>query len=160
MSRAVLNEPKQLVCDFCGSDFETVAKKNVRFCGTKCYQNSDKRKRAYNVPHRMKELSNSAGHRAKRKGIPHNINGDHLLGLWDSNGGKCCITGVPFDLSYGEKLQRGWSKANAPSLDRIVPELGYIKGNVRLVTFQVNCAMGAYPDEQFYEMCRKALEMK
>ena len=44
-----------------------------------------------------------------------------------------------------------------PSIDRIKPELGYIKGNVRLVTYQVNMAKGVYTDEDFFTMCSKAL---
>ena len=147
------------LCSFCGTSYQTRSRRS-KYCSKSCGENAGKRKRAYNVPSRLKELSNAAKHRSNSKGIPHDIDGDYLLKLWEENDGCCCVTGIPFDLSYSESLQKGWSKRNAPSLDRIIPELGYTKGNVRLVTFQVNCAMGVYSDEDFYDMCKKALESR
>lgn len=152
-------QPHTFSCQFCGKEATTLSTNGrTKYCSRTCSDNGRKRLRAYNVEGRLGELANSAKYRATPKGVPYNIDKEHLLELWKENDGKCCITGVPFDLSYSEKLQKGWSKKDAPSLDRIVPELGYVKGNVRLVAFQVNCAMGLYSDEDFYEMCRKALE--
>lgn len=156
MPRGIRKEPLQIICAFCGEPGETLSNK-AAYCSTKCAANGRKRKRAHDLPRRMADLSNGAKYRANRKSIPHNIDGPYLLQLWDDQGGKCAITGEPFDLSYGEGLQKGWSKHDAPSLDRIIPELGYVIGNVRLTTFQVNCAMGVYTDEQFYKMCELAL---
>ena len=148
--------PVTLVCGFCSEDYTTTSNRS-KYCSVRCSHNAHKRKRAFNIPRRMKDLADSSRRRAEKKGIPHNIDGEHLLGLWEDNGGKCCVTGVPFNLSYSDELQKGWSKKDAPSLDRIHPELGYTVGNVRLVAFQVNCAMGVYSDEDFYKMCELAL---
>ena len=148
---------RTLYCSFCGSEFRTNHSR-AEYCSSHCSQNASKRRRAFDIPRRMKELATGARHRAKPKGISYNIDGEYLLTLWEDQKGLCCVTGEPFDLSYDSGLQKGWSKRNAPSVDRVVPELGYIKGNVRLVTFQVNCAKGLYSDEEFYKMCELALK--
>ena len=159
MPSGIRNEPKISPCKFCGEEFSTLNTR-AKYCSSTCAENARKRKRAFDIPRRMRELATSSKHRAKAKSIAHNIDGEYLLGLWETQGGCCIITGVPFDLAYSQGLQKGWSKANAPSLDRIVPDEGYTKGNVRLTTFQVNCAMGVYTDEQFYQMCQLALERR
>ena len=37
-----------------------------------------------------------------------------------------------------ETSKEGKHKYNSPSLDRIIPKLGYIKGNVRVISFRAN----------------------
>ena len=37
----------------------------------------------------------------------------------------------------------------APSLDRIIPEKGYVKGNVRIIVYQLNVALSEFGLEQF-----------
>lgn len=46
----------------------------------------------------------------------------------------CPILGIP--LVYGART--GKPQAGSPSLDRIKPELGYTKGNIRVVSFRAN----------------------
>lgn len=41
-----------------------------------------------------------------------------------------------------------------PSLDRIKPELGYIKSNVRLICFGLNAALGNWGEEIFLLFAR------
>jgi hypothetical protein len=41
-----------------------------------------------------------------------------------------------------------------PSLDRIVPSLGYTRGNVRVICNMVNFAMGNWGEEAFYTLVR------
>lgn len=103
---------------------------------------------------------NGAKNRAKSKKIPFDLDKDYLKGLWEGQGGKCPITGYKFDLSLESSLQKGWARRNAPSLDRIVPSIGYVKGNVRFVTYQVNMAKGPFTDEEFFEMCERATKDK
>ena len=150
---------RTISCKMCSKETE-VSHHRAIYCSEQCGENYRKRARSSNVPLRLTELSVGARNRVKKKGIPHDIDGAYLLEVWNKQDGVCAITGQEFDLSYESKLQKGWSKHNAPSLDRIVPELGYTKGNVRIVAFQVNCAMGNYSDEEFYRMCQLALEYK
>lgn len=67
-----------------------------------------------------------AATRAKKKGIPFNIKVTDLE-LPDT----CMFTGNV--LKYG--AQNDW---DAASIDRIRPELGYVKGNVRIISRRAN----------------------
>ena len=89
---------------------------------------------------RLKKLMSMAKNRAKTKRIPFDLDIKHLMKLWD---GKCSISGVDLYLKAGS----GRVHRRAPSIDRIVPEFGYVKGNVRIVTYQVNVAISEFGEE-------------
>lgn len=78
---------------------------------------------------------------AKHRGIQFDIDLEHVRELYDNSGGRCAVTGIPFEFSYlrGER-QPPW----APSLDRIDSKRGYVPGNVRVVCSSVNVAMGQW----------------
>lgn len=103
--------------------------------------------------HRTNRLDNMMGgarHRAKAKKLPFDIDKRYLEKLWDETKGRCALTGIPFDLTHSGEA--GLPNKHAPSIDRIEPSLGYTKGNIRLVIFQMNMALGAYGVEAFEEM--------
>lgn len=77
----------------------------------------------------LKELFRDARDRAKKLGIPYDQDIPDLE-LPD----KCPVLGIP--LSYGGF--RGKPKSDSPSLDRIVPELGYVKANIRVISYRAN----------------------
>lgn len=62
--------------------------------------------------------------RAKKKGLPYNIEPEDLLPLPD----VCPVFGVPFDKS------RRYSR----SLDRIIPDVGYVKGTIQIISQLAN----------------------
>jgi hypothetical protein len=74
-------------------------------------------------------LLSSARNRAKKRGIEFDLTVDDI-----KIPGKCPILGVQLTRNIGE---HGGTKYSA-SLDRIVPELGYVKGNVRVVSMLAN----------------------
>ena len=149
------NKVRYQVCSFCKQDFETLSNR-ASYCSVPCQQNAKKRKDAYNIPKRISSLTSGAKQRAKSKSVPFNLDRDFMLEIWEEQRGCCALTGRPFNLSYEETLQKGWSVKDAPSIDRIEPSLGYTKGNVRFVTYQVNMAKGVYSDEDFLALKRKA----
>jgi hypothetical protein len=58
---------------------------------------------------------------------------------------------VKLDLS-GNEIEKGGGY-NAPSIDKIIPELGYVKGNIRIISFAANRHLndiGDYPDRVPY----------
>lgn len=66
----------------------------------------------------------------RRKHWPNDLDEDFVLALHEAQGGLCALSGVP--LSY---------EAHHPytaSLDRIDSSIGYLKGNVQIVTATVN----------------------
>lgn len=88
-----------------------------------------------------------AKNRAKSKNVPFDITPEYLVKLWEDNEGCCALTGQQFDLSsWGLK---GQVNPQAPSVDRIKPKLGYVKGNVRLITYHMNIALSDFGIEEF-----------
>ena len=52
----------------------------------------------------------------------------------------CPILGIPIDYNYDKKRIKGGSDF-APSFDKVFPNMGYVKGNVRIVSFLGNRMM-------------------
>lgn len=94
--------------------------------------------------------TNAAIVRSKKRGQPCNIDPDYLDQLFVDNEWRCAVTGIPFD-TPGKVV-----KPFGPGLDRIVPKLGYIKGNVRIVLHMVNCAMMQWGEEPLRRMIHEA----
>lgn len=78
---------------------------------------------------------------------------DHVLVMLSAARARAKKVGVPYSLTrenitipeycpiLGIKLERGpvQERHNSPSLDRIYPELGYIPGNVSVISYRANC---------------------
>src|SRR6516162_8076486 len=50
----------------------------------------------------------------------------------------CPILGIPLKANQGTGQKKVGHKPNSPSLDRLVPALGYVKGNVQVVSIKAN----------------------
>lgn len=68
----------------------------------------------------------SAKARAKKLNIPFTISKQDIKNLFTSNDGYCSVLKVQI------------TKENPLSIDRIIPELGYVKSNIRLISFRAN----------------------
>jgi hypothetical protein len=82
-------------------------------------------------------------HRAKKKNIPFDIDVEYLE-LIATDG--CPIFHTVFDWGLDKK---GGGK-NRPSLDRIIPELGYIKGNVAFISKWANIIKSDATEKELY----------
>ena len=71
-------------------------------------------------------LSNSKI-RARKKGIPHTINTNDIKKIWPKDN-RCPILKKEFVMGYKK------DKSYAPSLDRVEPKLGYVKGNIMIIS--------------------------
>lgn len=86
------------------------------------------------------QLTKAARARAKEKNIPFDIDLDYVRSMVGENAelaSHCPVFGMPLDWSR----QRGnGSRAlpNSPSIDRIDPERGYVKGNIKIISFRAN----------------------
>jgi hypothetical protein len=69
----------------------------------------------------------SAKERAAKKGLPFSLTKDDI-----AIPSHCPILGVP--LKRGTKCFHDYS----PSLDRIIPELGYVPGNIQVISHRAN----------------------
>lgn len=86
----------------------------------------EQRARCRNLP-RERRMLYEARSRAKKFGLPFNLEESDIV--IPSN---CPVLGIPIERGNG-KLVRG-----SPTLDRLIPELGYTKGNVAVISFRAN----------------------
>jgi hypothetical protein len=78
----------------------------------------------------------AAKHRAKKYGIPFDLIPDDF-----EIPNACPVFGHAFE---PPKKNAWWS----PSLDRVIPELGYVKGNIQVISMRANMLKSdATPDE-------------
>lgn len=84
----------------------------------------NKRNRRDNWP---KAQINGLRHRAKQLGVPFNLTVDDLI-VPDN----CPVLGFPLAVGDG-RLQY-----NSPSVDRVKPHLGYVSGNVNVISYRAN----------------------
>lgn len=68
--------------------------------------------------------------RAKKNNLAYNINEEDIKSIWPKDN-KCPILGVEFKEGISERN-------NWPTLDKIIPKKGYIKGNIAVISFRAN----------------------
>lgn len=81
----------------------------------------------------------------KRLNRPFDIDADYIYALWKQQNNQCVYTGEHFKIEKNHP-------ANL-SIDKIIPELGYVKGNIQLVCWAINRAKGDLTHETFIKMC-------
>lgn len=81
-------------------------------------------------PH--KQLLILARNRARRLDVPFNLTADDVV-IPD----LCPVLGIKIICSIGGPRRKGFLP-ESPSIDRIVPELGYVKGNVSVISMRAN----------------------
>jgi len=84
---------------------------------------------------------------AKKRGIEFNIDVNDVLPSLAR--GACDVTGLAFDF--------GPSGPWRPSLDRIKPNRGYVKGNVQVVVWIYNTAKQQYSHEDVITLANAVL---
>lgn len=78
-----------------------------------------------------KVLFQKARQRARRKSVEFTILYDEVT--WPTH---CPVLGVKLDYSVGTKNRRSFG--SSPSLDRMVPAKGYVRGNVYVISHRAN----------------------
>jgi hypothetical protein len=74
-------------------------------------------------------LYSGAKHRAKIKNIPFNLELSDLPDIPKT----CPVLGIPILINKGHS-----NNGHGASLDRIKPDLGYVKGNIRIISHRAN----------------------
>ena len=87
---------------------------------------------------------------AKRKGVVVDLTEEYLYDLYKSQKDLCALSGVELQIEGNSNLRL--------SLDKIIPEKGYIEGNVQWTIFAVNRAKGDLTQEDFLRLCSLVLE--
>ena len=99
-----------------------------------------------------RKLAN-AKYRSKERGLPFDLDHEYLLGLYEKQEGRCALSGRELKLDAMSRAE-----PDSLSLDRVDNEGGYVRGNVRLVTWAVNLALQDWGTDRFVEMCRNVVE--
>ena len=71
----------------------------------------------------------NAKHRAKKLGVPFDLTVEYIRSIYTN---VCPVLDIPLERTPGGTTN------NTPSIDRIVPELGYVQGNVIVVSLLAN----------------------
>jgi predicted nucleic acid-binding Zn ribbon protein len=148
-------EYKDKLCVVCGKAYQAKSPK-AKFCSGACSDMSSYKNRMLSVDFRVNKLMAMAKNRAKEKSLPFDLDLPYLLDLWNSQEGKCPITGTNFVLESGT----GRVHKDSPSIDRIEPALGYVKGNVRFTTYHINVALSEFGLESLYELAQKIVSFR
>ena len=112
------------VCNSCNLPKEKYYKGN-NVCAD-CFR---ERRYAHRRAHPKLRMLCSARFRAKQENVPCSIT-EHDFDIPE----HCPILGTPLKPNFG----RGGWKDDSPSLDKIIPEKGYIPGNIAVISFRAN----------------------
>jgi hypothetical protein len=80
-----------------------------------------------------KYLWKGAKKRAKQRGLEFNITIEDIVVPE-----VCPILGIPLGFTLGEKIHKHAHTDNTPSIDRVDPTKGYIKGNIAIMSARAN----------------------
>jgi hypothetical protein len=97
-------------------------------------------------------ISNSRK-RAAKFGWKNNLTIPYLAKLWFKQKGRCALTGIMLEYESGDLQSKNPYRT---SVDRIDNNLGYVQGNVRLLTHWANNAKSTWPDETFIKFVKSA----
>lgn len=112
---------------FCSKHGKPKIHRNKPMRGWFCNDcNNEKRLKWYKNDPRAVMLV-TARMRAKRDGVPFDLTKEDII-IPDI----CPVLGIP--LKVGDRK----SHDNAPSLDKKIPSLGYVKGNVAVISYRAN----------------------
>ena len=83
----------------------------------------------------------------KRKNMPDDaVTLDELCEMFERQQGKCALSGI--EMTW----RKGKITATSISIDRIDPDVGYSKTNVRLVCYAINAFRGRMTDDEMFVM--------
>ena len=115
----------------CDTLFETI--KGKRFCSgncrTKAWFTSNRGKvNDRNARNKVSQILGRLKHRAAKAGIPFNLEREDIIIPT-----HCPILGIELKWNQGKGYH-----PDSPSVDKINPKLGYVKGNVRVISARAN----------------------
>jgi hypothetical protein len=147
-------------CDYCNKEFIFTRGLSIfnnckkHYCDRKCKFNGQITHNLTNsqagVDGRYKMLL-SAKHRTEKSGVIFNLTIDDIPEVPE----YCPL----FNIKIFRSVSR-YQCDNSPSLDRIIPSLGYVKGNVRIISNRANRLKNNGSSEEFEILYRDALKIE
>ena len=90
----------------------------------------------------------NAKSRARKNNLPFDLTVEYLESIATN---ECPIFKIKFE--WGQSgLGKGNTKETAPTLDRILPHKGYVKGNVAFISFRANRIKDNASMEEMYKI--------
>lgn len=105
-----------------------------------------------------KTYFNNLYYRARNRGMGFDITLPYLAEVWESQEGKCSLTGIKLSPPRVKTPNDPVMEENVASVDRIDSSLGYTKGNIQWVHRVVNYMKQNYKQEVFIDWCKKVTE--
>lgn len=124
-------------CRKCGADEWYISKGRASCVPCQRVRAETRRKkrpeyhREWRAKNMARSLLYSAKNRARTAGVPCTITVEDIEAVWPADG-RCPALGV--ELVIGRDTMGPCS----PTLDRIVPSLGYVPGNIAVISFRAN----------------------
>lgn len=100
--------------------------------------------------------ASKAKKRALEAGIPYSLASRALIAIWEKQGGKCALSGIEFRRT----TVAGCASTFSPSIDRVIPALGYVEGNTRLILNGLNSLKLTATDVEVLEICSAVVAAK
>ena len=88
------------------------------------------------VPQYLKHRQRALKSRSREAGIAFDLPGAYLAELYEQQQGKCFYTDEEMKVYFGTK--KSGARRDSLSIDKIIPERGYVKGNVVLCIMRAN----------------------
>src|SRR5574343_1068165 len=126
-------------CKHCGGN--VFGRSDKIFCSYKCRNIYNNR---FNY---IKNLLHITKKRSEKLNIPFNIDESDLIVPK-----FCPLLDIPIFIKEGSLTN------NSPSLDKIIPELGYIKGNVWIISMRANRMKSDLSKKEMIMFCKRLLE--
>ena len=120
-----------------------------------------KRKSAYRAdPEAMiRQRITAFKHRAEAQGVQFDLDADYLIQQWVTQNGLCFYTETKIDFELISSSQKT-AHPQQPSLDRMDPNKGYIKGNVVWCSHRINTMKGNFTYDEFIQMCSHITDVR
>lgn len=145
--RLLLLPKSERLCAIC----RTKKQKN-RYCGIRCIdchlarRKQMRRETPRSLRQWVGEITNTARHRSPK---PSNLTTDYMIRLWNKQKGKCFYSGL-------ELIQPVYGAGRiplSPSIDRVNPGQGYVKGNVVWAAWICNVGKSDLLAHEYFTVC-------
>jgi hypothetical protein len=92
--------------------------------------------------HRIRAATYNAKLRAKEYAVPYDIDTEYLRSIFPADG-VCPVLKIP--MVFG-----GEGRSNSPSLDKLIPSLGYVRGNLCWISLRANILKSDVTDPEVF----------
>ena len=84
------------------------------------------------------------------------VDADYCFDIGEKQNWLCAISGDEMEFTRGGTNFGGkWCNPKSCTIDRIDSGKGYVKGNIQLVTWEINGIKSHHDNDQFIDLCRR-----